>query len=317
MDKLPPIEKIHEAYSAIADGRVTIISETRAVVCSSNRKKEYTVAWEGNTYFSNDSASYWQGYAGYPVIGVLMLQGRLTLSRGIAALFAGVDWTALNAKHKRDYAKASEKVLAEIEKGGGDRVKITAEIENVYEEIKKLDITVRRGPLHPPKLQLEGTKMKNIWYYDFSIGILGISEDGDGITDIFFKNEKIMENVTQKETTLLQEAAKQLREYFDGRRKSFELPLSLHGTEFQFAVWRALQTIPYGETRSYKQIAEQIGNPKASRAVGMANNRNPVMIVVPCHRVVGQDGSMIGYAGGLDAKKFLLDLENRAPDHPF
>ena len=152
--------------------------------------------------------------------------------------------------------------------------------------------------------------MKNIWHYEFSIGTLGIAEDGDGITNIFFKNDPLLNDFTKLETPLLQEAGIQLQEYFGGKRKIFNLPLSLHGTEFQLSVWKALQSIPYGETRSYKQIAELIGKPKACRAVGMANNRNPVMIIVPCHRVIGQDGSMVGYASGLDTKKYLLHLEN-------
>lgn len=157
--------------------------------------------------------------------------------------------------------------------------------------------------------------MKNIWYYDFPIGTLGIAEDGDGITNIFFKSDQVPQGFAEQETPLLKKAAEQLREYFDGRRKAFELPLSLHGTDFQLADWQALRTIPYGETYSYKQIAEKIGNPKACRAVGMANNRNPVAIVVPCHRVIGQNGSMVGYAGGLDVKRYLLDLESRNSGH--
>ena len=95
----------------------------------------------------------------------------------------------------------------------------------------------------------------------------------------------------------------------DGKRKVFDLPLSLKGTDFQKQVWQALRDIPYGETRSYKQIAVAIGNPKAVRAVGMANNRNPLLIVVPCHRVIGTDGKMVGYAAGVDKKEFLLRLE--------
>ncbi len=153
--------------------------------------------------------------------------------------------------------------------------------------------------------------MKNIWYYDFPIGTLAIAENGTGITNIFFKNDKLPQDFSEYETPLLQKASEQLWEYFSGKRKIFELPVSLHGTEFQLADWKALQAISYGETRSYKQIAEEIGNPKSCRAVGMANNRNPVMIVVPCHRVIGQDGSMVGYAGGLGVKKYLLDLEKR------
>ncbi len=104
----------------------------------------------------------------------------------------------------------------------------------------------------------------------------------------------------------------QLREYFEGLRKEFSLPLDhQQGTPFQQQVWSALRDIPYGETRSYKDIAEAIGIPKACRAVGMANNRNPFSIVVPCHRVVGADGKMVGYGGGVDLKVRLLEIEGR------
>lgn len=96
---------------------------------------------------------------------------------------------------------------------------------------------------------------------------------------------------------------------FAGRRRAFTLPLAPEGTPFQRAVWDALRTIPYGESRSYKQIAAQIGRPTACRAVGMANNRNPIAIVVPCHRVVGSGGTLVGYAGGLETKAYLLGLE--------
>ena len=105
--------------------------------------------------------------------------------------------------------------------------------------------------------------------------------------------------------------AKQLREYFDGKRRDFEIPLDVEGTEFQTKVWAALRKIPFGRTASYADIARKIGKPKAMRAVGMANGRNPVSIVVPCHRVIGADGSLTGYGGGLDRKKILLDLESR------
>ena len=108
---------------------------------------------------------------------------------------------------------------------------------------------------------------------------------------------------------LIRRTYKQFVEYLDGKRKVFDLPLSLKGTDFQKQVWQALRDIPYGETRSYKQIAVAIGNPKAVRAVGMANNRNPLLIVVPCHRVIGTDGKMVGYAAGMDKKEFLLRLE--------
>ena len=107
----------------------------------------------------------------------------------------------------------------------------------------------------------------------------------------------------------LPDATLQLEEYFAGKRQAFDLPLAPSGTEFQRRVWAALAEIPYGETRSYGQIATAIGRPGASRAVGMANGRNPVSIVVPCHRVVGASGSLTGYAGGPERKQFLLDLE--------
>lgn len=110
-------------------------------------------------------------------------------------------------------------------------------------------------------------------------------------------------------TPLLRQAAAELREYFVGQRRQFTVPLAPKGTPFQQKVWKALQEVPYGETRSYKEIAIAAGNEKACRAVGMANNRNPLPIFIPCHRVVGSDGKLVGYAGGLDVKTFLLELE--------
>lgn len=104
----------------------------------------------------------------------------------------------------------------------------------------------------------------------------------------------------------------QLTEYFDGDRTEFDLPLSLQGTDFQQTVWRALCTIPYGETISYGQLADRIGRPTAARAVGLANGKNPISIIVPCHRVIGSTGDLTGYGGGIDRKRMLLDFENRA-----
>jgi methylated-DNA-[protein]-cysteine S-methyltransferase len=111
---------------------------------------------------------------------------------------------------------------------------------------------------------------------------------------------------------LLLQAEQQLQEYFAGTRQRFDLPLDFAGTEFQRKVWAALVSIPFGETRSYKQIAEQIGHPSAMRAVGAANGRNPVSIIAPCHRVIGANGKLTGFAGGLDIKAFLLSLESGA-----
>lgn len=114
------------------------------------------------------------------------------------------------------------------------------------------------------------------------------------------------------DTPLLRQAALELREYFAGRRHNFELPLDLQGTEFQKKVWLALRQIPYGQTRSYREIAEAIGNPNGCRAVGLANNKNPLAILVPCHRVIGSNGSLVGYAGGLELKAALLSLEQNS-----
>ena len=158
--------------------------------------------------------------------------------------------------------------------------------------------------------------MKKIWYYEFSTKDkkisayrLGIAETDGAISHILFESKNSFPGYAPEETPLIKTAALQLFEYFYGKRAEFELPLSPKGTLFQQAVWTALKNIPFGETRSYKQIAEQIGNPKAVRAVGMANNRNPVPIIVPCHRVIGTNGELVGYAGGLDFKQALLDLE--------
>jgi len=107
------------------------------------------------------------------------------------------------------------------------------------------------------------------------------------------------------------EVIRQLQAYFRGELKEFDLPLAMEGTEFQLRVWNALRAIPYGETVSYARLAERIGNPKAVRAVGLANGKNPIPIIVPCHRVIGSDGSLTGFGGGLSTKKLLLELENK------
>ena len=117
----------------------------------------------------------------------------------------------------------------------------------------------------------------------------------------------------EQETPLIKDALLQLSEYLRGERKKFDIPFRMRGTEFQIQVWKVLQNIPYGETRSYKQIAEAIGNPKAVRAIGMANNRNPLLIVIPCHRVIGKDGSLVGYGEGIEMKEFWLRLEKSLP----
>lgn len=152
--------------------------------------------------------------------------------------------------------------------------------------------------------------MRNVFYYETVLGPVGIAEANDKITHLFFNNESFFEKDFEKrESPVLAEAGKQLKEYFDGTRRDFDLPLNPEGTDFMLRVWKALQEIPYGETRSYRDIAAMAGNSKACRAVGMANNRNPISIFIPCHRVIGSNGDLVGYGGGLDKKTFLLELE--------
>ena len=143
-----------------------------------------------------------------------------------------------------------------------------------------------------------------------------LAGDEEGLKHvIFIKGEKhveIPEN-WEKNKEFFREAERQLEGYFLGKLKSFDLKLASNGTDFQKAVWKALCEIPYGETRTYKDIAVSIGNPKACRAVGLANNRNPIAIIVPCHRVIGSNGKLVGYASGLDVKDFLLKLEKANP----
>ena len=140
---------------------------------------------------------------------------------------------------------------------------------------------------------------------------MGIGEENGAITDVLFDEAAMPEEWVRQETPLLRQAAQQLDEYLIGRRKQFELPLHPVGTPFQLRVWQALLEIPYGETISYKQLAERVGSPRGYRAVGLANNRNPIAIFIPCHRVIGADGKLVGYGGGLDIKKRLLDIEER------
>jgi len=157
------------------------------------------------------------------------------------------------------------------------------------------------------------------YHYETPVGMLGIAVEGDFICRVSYG--RLPEEITgaagyeEKETTLHQKAARQVDEYFAGRRIEFELPIKiLKGTEFQRRVWAALREIPYGETKSYKEIAEAVGNPRGCRAVGMANRSNPVPLIIPCHRVIGANGSLVGFMGGekrLDMKAQLLELEQK------
>ena len=146
--------------------------------------------------------------------------------------------------------------------------------------------------------------------YPTQIGSITLVEM-DGAISSISTSDIMGDECEYVETPLIQCAISQIREYLEGKRKTFDFPIAWQGTPFQIKVWEELRKIPYGETRSYGQIAQAIGNPKASRAVGMANNRNPLLIVVPCHRVIGAGGNLVGYAAGLPVKKHLLELERR------
>lgn len=148
--KMPPIEKIHEAYGAIVDNRI-ILREEEADVSSSDLTKTYLVTWKDNVYTSNDNASYWQGYVGYPILAVLMLQGKLSLNREIAERFKGIDWKKRNTEHKNNYAEVVKKIMDELKASGVDIEAIDKEIQKVYKEIEGLEISTKRSKLRPPK----------------------------------------------------------------------------------------------------------------------------------------------------------------------
>ena len=148
------------------------------------------------------------------------------------------------------------------------------------------------------------------------VGRLTLVGSDNGLAAVLWENDKpgrVRLNIVGEAARhpVLAEAARQLGEYFAGSRTRFDLMLDFNGTDFQKQTWRALLTIPFGQTRSYQQIARQIGKPKAVRAVGAANGRNPISIIAPCHRVIGANGALTGFAGGLETKQYLLALEGR------
>lgn len=147
----------------------------------------------------------------------------------------------------------------------------------------------------------------NHFVYPMPLGRLTIAAHEKGIVSIHFGDVEL--GMPRKPSTLTNKAATQIQEYFAGKRREFDLPLDPKGTDFQLTVWKALQTVPYGETRTYAQIAEAIGKPHAYRAVGMANNKNPIPILIPCHRVIGANNALVGYAAGVKIKRYLLGLE--------
>lgn len=152
--------------------------------------------------------------------------------------------------------------------------------------------------------------MKNFFDYVIKGHQFTLAEENGFLTNLHF-GKTVISGAGKNETALLRQAAVQLGEYFCGQRRYFDIPLKSEGTVFQKKVWAALCEIPYGETRSYKEIAIAAGSPHGFRAAGMANNRNPIVIMVPCHRVIGTDGKLVGFGGGLDMKRELLELEQK------
>ena len=151
-------------------------------------------------------------------------------------------------------------------------------------------------------------------YMDSPVGALKLVAHDQALVAVMWDNEdhkrvRLAELIESPQHPMLHKVKQQLEQYFAGQRQQFDLPIDFQGTDFQQQVWQALLTIPYGETRSYKEIALQIGNAKAVRAVGAANGKNPISIIAPCHRVIGASGALVGFAGGLDKKQILLSLE--------
>lgn len=153
--------------------------------------------------------------------------------------------------------------------------------------------------------------MRYYFEYETPVDMINISETDGKIDRVDFGELTVTPDVQKTETPVIKNAYNELTEYFKGKRKLFDIPLSLVGTEFQLSVWRALTQIQYGQTRSYKDVAEMVGVPQGYRAVGFANNKNPISIFIPCHRVIGVNGKLVGYAGGINIKKYLLELEQK------
>ena len=150
-------------------------------------------------------------------------------------------------------------------------------------------------------------------FRDFPFGRFGVEEKEGAVTHLYLNPAGAVLPAEERETPLLAEAMRQLAEYFAGERREFELPLAPEGTPVMRRVWAELVKVPYGAIATYGEIAERIGNPGGSRAVGLANNRNPIAIIIPCHRIIGSSGKLVGYAGGVELKERLLALESGSP----
>ncbi len=167
----------------------------------------------------------------------------------------------------------------------------------------------KQAGISPTEYVLQRISERPYCFCETPLGLIRIEENRYGITSLRFADDKMETALVNGNSVYLEDVKVQISEYFTKNRKIFDVPLSITGSEFQKKVWSAVHNIPYGETRSYKQIAEAVGNKDAARAVGMANNRNPILIIIPCHRVVGKGGKLVGYAGGIDRKQYLLEME--------
>jgi len=153
--------------------------------------------------------------------------------------------------------------------------------------------------------------MKKVFFYETPLGKIALCEEKNFLTNLFFNTTTNFSDCEEKESPLLKETFSQLEKYFSGKLKTFDIPLAPVGTDFMKKIWLELQKIPYGEIKTYGEIARLIKNPKASRAVGNANGKNPIPIIIPCHRIISSDGSIGGFSAGLKIKKKLLTLENQ------
>ena len=165
------------------------------------------------------------------------------------------------------------------------------------------------------RVKKRNNKMNVYTQFDSSIGMITVNGNDEGLLGVWYESHaRTLSDfgVQADDHPILKLTVSQLKEYFNGERRDFSIPLAANGTEFQNKVWQALTTIPYGETWCYKDLAIAVGNPKASQAVGGANSKNPISFIVPCHRVIGKNGSLTGYAGGVDIKQALLELEAKS-----
>lgn len=151
--------------------------------------------------------------------------------------------------------------------------------------------------------------MTDSYTFNTPIGFLTIREEEQKLTELFWEANSVQTMKNELHSDFLYEVYTQVNEYLTGRRKQFDVPLKYQGTQFQQSVWQELQKIPYGQTRSYQEIAAVIGNEKAVRAVGQANNKNPILLIIPCHRVIHKSGDISGFACGVEVKRYLLELE--------